>query len=259
MNSIIYFLVGIISTTVGAISGLGGGVIIKPVLDMLGKYDISTIGVLSAFTVFSMSAVSLGKNIKNKVKLDGKRTITLAIGSILGGVIGKQNFSIFLSVLNNDLLAQKIQSMILFLLMIVVLVLYIKEDDIEGIKVENIIICFIVGLILGMISSFLGIGGGPLNVIVLMYILGMDIKSSAIHSIFIIFFSQGSKLLTILFSEGFSKYNLEVVIYMILGGILGGFLGNNLSKYMKKENVKSLFKYCMILIICFNLYNIFKV
>lgn len=258
MNILIYFLVGLISTTVGAISGLGGGVIIKPVLDILGNYDIASIGVLSTFTVFSMSVVSLGKSIKNKVKLDGKRTISLAIGSILGGVIGKSIFQVFLNILNNDVLAQKIQSIILFLLMLAVIILYSKENKIKGFKVESVSICFIVGLILGVIASFLGIGGGPLNVIVLMYVLGMDAKSSAIHSIFIIFFSQGSKLVTILLNEGFLVYNLEVVVYMIIGGILGGFIGSDFSRRMKREDVKKLFTYCMILIMCFNFYNIIK-
>ncbi|MCH1969832.1 hypothetical protein [Romboutsia hominis] len=65
--NIIYFLVGIIATTIGAISGIGGGVIIKPVLDTLGNYDISTISILSSFTVFSMSIVALLKSIKIKL------------------------------------------------------------------------------------------------------------------------------------------------------------------------------------------------
>lgn len=258
MNGIINFFVGFISTTIGAISGIGGGVIIKPVLDMLGQYDISSIGVLSTFTVFTMSIVTLIKNLKNKVKLDGRRTIFLAFGSIMGGVIGKNIFIGFLQLLNNDILAQKIQSVILFLLMIVVLVLYVKEDKIEGFKVNNVLFCGVVGIVLGIVSSFLGIGGGPLNVIVLMYILGMDAKSSAIHSIFIIFFSQGSKLISILLGEGLGVYNLDVVLYMIVGGILGGIVGSNLSNIMDKSQVKNLFKYCMIALICFNLYNVVK-
>ena len=258
MNGIINFFVGFISTTIGAISGIGGGVIIKPVLDMLGQYDISSIGVLSTFTVFTMSIVTLIKNLKNKVKLDGRRTIFLALGSIMGGVIGKNIFIGFLQLLNNDILAQKIQSVILFLLMIVVLILYVKEDKIEGFKVNNVLFCGVVGIVLGIISSFLGIGGGPLNVIVLMYILGMDAKSSAIHSIFIIFFSQGSKLISILLGEGLGVYNLDVVLYMIVGGILGGIVGSNLSNIMDKSQVKNLFKYCMIALICFNLYNVVK-
>lgn len=256
MNIIIYFLVGIIATTIGAISGIGGGVIIKPVLDILGDYNIATIGVLSSFTVFAMSVVSLGKTIKDKMKLDGKRTVSLAVGSILGGYIGKNLFSIFLNLLKNDVLAKQIQAGILFLLMVIVLFLYIKEGKIKGIKVHNVVICTIVGIVLGIISSFLGIGGGPLNVVILIYLLGMDTKSSAIHSIFIIFFSQGSKLLSILIGEGFGVYNLEVLPFMVIGGIFGGLLGSFLSKKMNKDKVRSLFISCMILIILSNLYNI---
>lgn len=257
MNILIYFLVGLIATTTGAISGLGG-VIIKPVLDMLGDYNIATIGVLSSFTVFSMSVVSLGKNIKNKVKLDGKRTVAIALGSIFGGNIGKNLFTLFITVLNNEVMAQKIQSVVLFLLMFIVLILYINGDKIKGFKVKNVFACALVGVTLGVVASFLGIGGGPLNVIVLMYLLDMDTKESSIHSIFIIFFSQGSKILSVMLGEGLGVYNLEVLIYMIIGGISGGLLGSYLSSKMNIKNVKSLFSWCMIIIMCFNFYNIIK-
>ncbi|MEF9990863.1 MAG: sulfite exporter TauE/SafE family protein [Romboutsia sp.] len=258
MNAIIYFLVGLLATTVGAISGLGGGVIIKPVLDTLGHYDISSIGILSTFTVFSMSIVAIGKSMKDRVKLEGKRTVAIALGSILGGTIGKNLFTIFLDVVNNNIVAQKIQSVILFILLFIVVILYINDDKIKGFKVKNIFTCVIVGIMLGIVASFLGIGGGPLNVIVLMYLLGMDAKEASIHSIFTIFFSQGSKLISVLFEEGFGVYNLEVLVYMVIGGIMGGFLGGYFSKRMPKSNVKKLFTICMVIILGFNVYNIFK-
>lgn len=268
MNSIIYFMVGIISTTVGALSGLGGGVIIKPVLDAFGHYDLGTIGILSAFTVFAMSIVSLGRSLVKGVKLEGQKTIALAIGSILGGTIGKNLFSIFVNALNNDLFAQRIQSATLCLLMLMVLVLYNMEEKIksknsnksnnlDGSSVKVLLSCLTVGVLLGTVSAFLGIGGGPLNVIVLMYILKMDVKSSAIHSIFIIFFSQGSKILTVLMNEGLSPYNLEVLPFMVIGGISGGFLGSYLSSKLDKKSVKTSFKVCMVLIILINFVNLF--
>ncbi len=40
---LIYFLVALLSTICGSMAGLGGGVIIKPVLDFLGDYNIETI------------------------------------------------------------------------------------------------------------------------------------------------------------------------------------------------------------------------
>lgn len=54
----VYFLIALLATTAGAMTGMGGGVIIKPLLDLLGDYDAATIGVLSALTVFVMSLVS---------------------------------------------------------------------------------------------------------------------------------------------------------------------------------------------------------
>lgn len=87
---IIYFGVALLSTIAGSMAGLGGGVIIKPVLDFLGDYNISTIGLLSSFTVFSMAFVSIIKQIMYKSKIDIKNTGALAIGSVLGGLIGSK-------------------------------------------------------------------------------------------------------------------------------------------------------------------------
>ncbi|MGB4608662.1 MAG: hypothetical protein GX243_05760 [Tissierellia bacterium] len=50
--SILYFLITLFATTLGSTSGMGGGVIIKPVLDAFGHYDIETISVLSSVSVF---------------------------------------------------------------------------------------------------------------------------------------------------------------------------------------------------------------
>ena len=53
--SLILFSVSLISSLIGAISGIGGGVIIKPVLDSLGVMSISTINFLSGCTVLAMA------------------------------------------------------------------------------------------------------------------------------------------------------------------------------------------------------------
>ena len=66
MTFFLYFLIAIGATTVGSLTGMGGGVIIKPVMDVMGAYDAATIGVLSSITVFSMSVVSIGKQMLAK-------------------------------------------------------------------------------------------------------------------------------------------------------------------------------------------------
>lgn len=55
----VFFLVSFLASIVGAICGIGGGVVIKPVLDMLGLETVSTISFLSGCTVLSMSCYSV--------------------------------------------------------------------------------------------------------------------------------------------------------------------------------------------------------
>ena len=58
MDFLFYFFICITATTLGAIAGIGGGVIIKPVLDALGGLSVASIGFLSGCTVLAMSVVS---------------------------------------------------------------------------------------------------------------------------------------------------------------------------------------------------------
>src|SRR5699024_10800605 len=73
-----YFLIGLLTSVIGAISGLGGGVFIKPILDFFGHYPITTIGVLSSTSVFTMSAVSLWTRRRELKTMDRVQTALLA-------------------------------------------------------------------------------------------------------------------------------------------------------------------------------------
>ena len=49
------FIIAFLACCIGAISGIGGGVILKPLLDAFTSYDAANISTLSAFTVFAMA------------------------------------------------------------------------------------------------------------------------------------------------------------------------------------------------------------
>ncbi len=70
---------------------LGGGIIIKPVLDLIGRDSIGMISILSASTIFSMSVVSLIHALVSKRKVNLKLSLLLSTGAIMGGVIGKKH------------------------------------------------------------------------------------------------------------------------------------------------------------------------
>ena len=92
IEAIILFVVCILASSVGAIVGAGGGVIIKPVLDMIGLLPVSTVSFCSGCTVLGMSVCSLIRNRNDGVKLQVKMSTALAIGAVMGGLVGKAMF-----------------------------------------------------------------------------------------------------------------------------------------------------------------------
>jgi len=75
---VVFFLVALGASAVGAICGIGGGVIIKPVLDLLHLETVPTISFLSGCTVLTMSCYSVGKSL-----LAGEKSVSLDVGTPL--------------------------------------------------------------------------------------------------------------------------------------------------------------------------------
>ena len=87
---ILFFLISFVASVSGAICGIGGGVIIKPVLDSFGLLDVKTISFLSGCTVLAMSGYSfLISKIKKESLVDMRIGTPLAVGAAVGGILGK--------------------------------------------------------------------------------------------------------------------------------------------------------------------------
>lgn len=63
----IIFLLCLGASVLGSICGIGGGVILKPALDLLGVMSVSTISFLSGLTVMAMSAISAVRQRKSRL------------------------------------------------------------------------------------------------------------------------------------------------------------------------------------------------
>lgn len=253
MIHIIYFLIALLATTLGAVAGIGGGVIIKPTLDLLNHYDVATISILSSFTVLSMAIVSSIKQLKEGFQFQGRLTVLLVIGATIGGICGKVIFTWFINTINNDLIAKNIQSILLTCIFI--LILYMINKKIHQLNIKNEWVIIGIGLILGLIAAFFGIGGGPLNVAILSIFFAMDPKIAASHSILIILFSQMSKLVSIGVTTGFSMYHLNILYSMIGGGIMGGLVGSFFKRKLDNTTIKRIFNIILVGLIVLNIYN----
>lgn len=252
---IIYFLIILIATTFGAIAGLGGGVIIKPLLDLIGFHDASTIGFYSCIAVFTMCIVSIIKQIKQGFRLDVLKVVYISIGSYIGGLIGEIIFNNLTSQFENSIV-KLIQSSLLLITLIFILIYTLNQENIKRYSISNLIYIVLIGIFLGSISVFLGIGGGPLNVSVLILLFSFDMKDATIYSIATIFFSQLSKLISIVMSGELIKYDLSFLPFICISAIVGGYIGTQFNQKMNNETIKKVYIKLMYVLIGISIYNI---
>lgn len=255
----IFFVVSFLASVVGAICGIGGGVVIKPVLDMLGLETVAAISFLSGCTVLSMSCYSVTRSLaKGDSGVDLRVGTPLAVGAALGGLAGKQLFELIRSLFADQGMVGAVQAGCLGIITLGTLVYTLNKGRIPTHKVANWLACVVIGLALGVMSSFLGIGGGPINLVVLYFFFSMDTKTAAANSLYIILFSQLASLITTLATHTVPPFRWPVLAVMVAGGIGGGMAGRMLNKRMDNKLVERLFIGLMGLIVMICVYNVWR-
>ena len=254
---ILMLLVVLFATTIGALCGIGGGVIIKPVFDLLSSYDSATINFLSSSTVFAMSLYAVTGNFLNK-KINFRENLLLALAAAAGGVLGGKSFRLLKDSVSEPKTVTAVQSLVLMLLIIVVFIYTLNKKKIRPLHVTSQLSKVLLGFSLGFVSSFLGIGGGPINVAAFIFFLGLDSKEAADCSLFVIVFGQAANLLTTFLSGTVPEFDWPMLLMMICLGILGGILGRKINKKISNETVDRLFNFSNLLIILICLYNFIR-
>lgn len=256
MEVLLFFAVSLLASTAGAICGIGGGVIIKPTLDLFGLASVSTVNFLSGCTVLAMSCYSVGKAlIARDSKVDMKTGTPLALGAAVGGVAGKQIFAVIKAMFPDPNTVGAVQAVCLAVITLGTLIYTLKKENIPTHRITAPLACVAIGLALGIMSSFLGIGGGPINLVVLYFFFSMDTKMAASNSIYIILFSQAASMLMTLGTRTVPSFEWPALILMVLGGLLGGIIGRRVNKKLDNAAVDKVFVGLMIVIIGISFYN----
>lgn len=259
MQYLFYFIVCFGASIADAICGIGGGVIVKPVLDLFGWDSVTAISFLSGCTVLSMSCYSVCRSVAAGEKAVKTKTVTpLAIGAAVGGLVGKQLFNSIKSLFENVNTIGGIQAICLAAITIGTLLYTVYKKKITPHEVKSIAAYVVIGLLLGIMSSFLGIGGGPINIVMLHFFFAMDSKTAAANSLYIIAISQLSSLFFTIGTNTVPEFKILTLILMVCGGILGSIFGRIINKKMNNEAVDRLFIGMMSVIILISMYNAVK-
>ena len=206
----------------------------------------------------------------SKTKIENRKTaVFLGIGAVVGGIAGQLLFQFVKDASNKDVLII-VQSSILILLLIFVLVyMQIFLPKGKTLHINNFIVTIIIGIFLGICSTFLGIGGGPINVAVLLLFFGMSMKQAAINSLITIIFSQLAKIVMAAcdgtFVTLFTLDQLPTVadqnwwiflIILVPISIIGSLLGTWFNKKMSNKGVQIVYTATTVAIILINVYLI---
>lgn len=257
MMILFVFVVCLCASTIGGICGIGGGVVIKPLLDATGVLNVSAASFLSGLTVLAMSLISVYKNRKTK-ELDARRSIPLGLGAAVGGVLGKRLFGTITQAVGADRLVGMIQAIVLGLLVLGTLAYVSNKARIRTRNVRHTPVAVVIGLLLGMCSSFLGIGGGPMNLAVLYYFFSMGTKQAAVNSILIILMSQTMSLIVSIATNSVPVFEAPVLLAMVCAGAIGGFVSAKLHRRLSAETTDKLFSGLLIVIFLICCYNAVK-
>ena len=260
-----FVIVGFFATSHGVLVGAGGGFIIGPTLMLL--FDFSPQSAVGT-SILCVSIASLSGAISYlRLKIvDVRSTILFSIAAMPGAILAVIGLEKIDSALFNILFA-----IILFLTGLYVYWSPSKSENKNLLKDFNKVnknfwktkreintkagesykytfiepLATSVNVIFGFISSFFGIGGGPLRTPTLVYFFNFPVKvatatSVATMSIYTLFGS----------SAHFVSGNVEIsaVIPLGIGGIFGSQFGVIISKRLKGRLVMKLLSFAMIAI-----------
>lgn len=242
----------------GTISGMGGGIIIKPVLDATGVMSVEAVTFLSGCTVIAMACWSVGKTaVKKESALDLRSTPVLALSAALGGLAGKQLFNLVASQFADRNTAGGVQACLLFFATLATLLYTLRQDRIAPKQVRSLAAAGAIGLLLGLLGAFLGIGGGPFNVAVLCYFFSMPTKKATQNSLLIVLCSQLASTLRTLFTTGAPRIDLALLAGMVVAAVAASEVGRRIHRRIDERQARLCLEGAMVLIMGISIYNMF--
>lgn len=255
-TSFLSLIIALCASVIGGICGVGGGVLMKPLLDITGIASVSTASFLSGVTVLAMTGYSTAKDLSSKTKdIEIRTVLPLALGAAAGGVIGKYLFEIIKAGLPYADKVGAVQAILLAFVCLGTMLYTINKERIASLHVQSRVVSAIIGMLLGTMSSFLGIGGGPIDLVVLFFFFSMETKIAVQNSLFIILFSQAFSLIYTLAAGRVPEFKPLSLILMIAGGILGGIIGKRTGKKLSGKATDKLFIGLLAVIILICVYN----
>lgn len=245
-SMIIMLLIGIFGGFISGLVGIGGAIIIYPMLLLLPPlvglptYSAYIASGLTSSQVFFSTLSGSFKAYKNK---DFSRTLVLNMGSgmIIGSILG--------AILANLINVQFVNMVYIIIALLALILMFIKVAPSTSHIKFNRLLLITIGGIIGLVSGIVG-AGGAFIIPVLLVIFKLPMNTVVTNSIVIAFISSiGAFIIKLL--QGYIPVNSAIPL--ILGSILftplGMKIGQKIPDYIQKMIVSILIVIAIIKLI----------
>ena len=113
-------------------------------------------------------------------------------------------------------------------------------------SVQTVILLVIVGLLAGVLSGLVGLGGGVIIVPALVFLLGFSQHQAQGTSLGILLLPAGIFAVMNYYKKGY--IDVKVVLLLFVGFLLGGYFGSKISLSLPEATLKKVFAIALLLI-----------
>jgi uncharacterized protein len=236
-HGLVLLILGVVAGGIGALAGIGGGIIITPILaiyfgiPMHQAIGVSLMAVIATSTATSSVYVEKGlSNIRLGMTLEIATTLGAAIAAVVAGYIDRRTlavlFSLFLVYTASSMVKkawgtrnQEIQ------------------EEIPPYKIKRYPAGLGASLLAGGFSGLLGIGGGPVKVPIMYLFMGVPLRVATATSNFMIGVTAATSAY-IYYGRG--DIHLHIAAPIVIGVFAGSMLGAKLAPKVRATYVLSL-------------------
>jgi uncharacterized membrane protein YfcA len=253
---------------IGSLTGLGGGVVLIPLLTLLFKVDIHyAIGtsLISVIATSSGAAAAYVKEGITNIRLGMFLELATTIGAVTGAILAKHvSTSIIAIVFGIMLLISALTSFInqetkvdtkpasRFSTWLNLNNSFPAENGPRSYIVKNVAGGFVMMNVAGIVSGLLGIGSGALKVIAMDRVMRIPFKVSTTTSNFMIGVTAAASA-GIYLKEGYIDPGLSMPV--VLGVLLGAFAGSKILFKTRTRVLKILFAIIIFFLAVEMIYN----
>tara|TARA_Y100001970_G_scaffold286625_1_gene409282 strand:- start:1716 stop:2552 length:837 start_codon:yes stop_codon:yes gene_type:complete len=251
--------------------GVGGGFLMTPLLIFMGIPPSTAVGT-EAVQILGSSvsgAIAHGR----KKNIDYEIGIFLLIGGIFGSTVGVIIFNFLKESGNIDLIINILY--VIFLATIGILMLIestlsiLRKEEVQVRKKKrrtfldympmklrfkrskiyiSIFLPITIGIIVGLLSALMGVGGGFIMVPAMIYLFRMNTISAIGTSLFqIVFITLNVSILQATYNQ---SVDLILAIFLLIGGVIGAQFGSKLTSRFRGEQIRVLLA-IIVMIVCF--------